>query len=95
MGRPNKRTRDSETLTLHLGKEGRDHLERALQLLSQRSPAGDAPSRGGVVRTALRRLLLALLGERAIVADLADPYYAEYLAVLDVEPRFQESGGSK
>ncbi len=69
-------------ICLHLGEEGRAALERCRHLLWEREPSKERLSRGLIVRIALRRLLLCLLGERANVADPADPFAAEYLDLV-------------
>jgi len=84
----------SESLTLHLGEEGRNHLERCRELLRQRDPKEEPPSRGVLIRLALRRLLLALLGERIMWDDPDDPQLTEYLALLANWPAAPGAGGA-
>ena len=69
------------TLTLHLGEQSRQHLDRCQNLLADTDPHGRPLSLGSIVRLALRRLLLGLLGERAKWDESNCPIAAEYLAV--------------
>lgn len=74
-----------QDLSLHMGTEGIRQLERCRQLLLDRNRGGAILSRGAVIRIALRRLLLALLGDRCDFTAEADPVTLEYLDLLDAE----------
>ena len=61
----------------------RAHLHRVQELLRDPDQLIALPTASETIRLALRRLLLVLLGERANLCDPADPYFREYLTLLD------------
>lgn len=80
-----RRTPADQHITVHLGKDGRANLARCQQLLAEPMPPSLVLSCGLVLRIALRRLLLALLGERADWTVPADPIAEEYLTLVEME----------
>jgi hypothetical protein len=78
------------TLTVHLGPDGRYHLTRIQRLLLERDPDGAVLTYGAVARVALRRLLLALLGERADFRLSSCPLRDEYYRLRDMEMESQQ-----
>lgn len=93
MSKPDKqagRKTASEHVTVYLGDDGRRDLRRCQQLLADRHARGAAPSAGLALRLSLRRLLLALLGERADWTAEADPIASEYLDLVELENSLQE-----
>jgi hypothetical protein len=81
------RPQPTSTLTLHLGEESREHLTRCQQLLGDNGYDTAPLTLGAVVRLAVRRLLLGLLGERAHWDQPECPFAAEYLAVRSQQLR--------
>ena len=77
------RKRAGENICLWLTEHLSHYLERCRLLIGQYQPQEKLLNRSEIVRLAVRRLLLAILGDRANLADPADPALCEYLAVLD------------
>lgn len=75
------------TLTLHLGTTGREQLDRCRQLIHADVGGPDLPTRGEIVRVAVRCLLMQLLGRKANLANAEDRYTQEYLSVMDSQVR--------
>lgn len=84
MSRSKRRPRrpQGESLNLHLGQESRRQLERCRQLLHDTESSRPILSAGAVVRLAVHRMLLTLLGRRADLTDAACPFAAEYHTLL-------------
>ncbi len=81
------------SLTLHATAGQLGTLDRCRVLLSESTGNGLLPSRGEVVRIAVRALLLSLLGQRANLSDPADPITQEYLSTMDVQQRKERENG--
>ena len=71
----------TSTLTLHLGDDARGDLDRCRELIQKSGSCPTPLSLGAVVRLALRRTLLGLLGEKADWNNPSCPYAAEYWLV--------------